>query len=66
MEPATGEAWLLALWGRYGETWHFFAVPGQGGSIPARMDGQALGQGLVSAVGRTGLESSRVPVLDPR
>ena len=66
VEPASGEAWLLALWGRYGETWHFFAVPGQGGSIPARMDGQALGQSLVSAVGRTGLESPRVPVLDAR
>ena len=59
----SGEAWLLALWGRYGETWHFFTVPGSGGSIPAHQDGQPLGRCLVSAVGRTGLESPRVALV---
>ena len=66
VEPEPGGAWLLALWVRYGETWHFFAVPGGGGTIPAQVDAQRAGQCLVSAVGRTGLESQRVPVLEPR
>ena len=48
------------------EAWHFFAMPGGGGTIPAQVDGQRAGQCLVSAVGRTGLESQRGPVLEPR
>jgi uncharacterized lipoprotein YddW (UPF0748 family) len=63
----TGEApGLLAVWGRYGKIWHFFAVPSGTGVIPAQIGGQALDQAIASAVGRTGLESPRAAVRDQR
>jgi hypothetical protein len=66
LRVASDSPGLLALWARYGDTWHFFTLPGGGGTLPALVDGQPLGRALASAVGRTGLESPRVPLLDQR
>jgi uncharacterized lipoprotein YddW (UPF0748 family) len=67
VELASGDSpWLLAVWGRYGQTWRFFAFPGGSGVLPAHSGGQPLGPVRASAVGRTGLESPRVAVVDTR
>ena len=58
--------WLLALWAHYGGEWRFFTLPGTGGLLPASHEGQPLDNVLVSAVGRTGLESLRVTAADER
>lgn len=55
-----GRPWILAVWGRYGDRWRFFTLPGGTGTLPAQVDGADLGPVVVSAVGRTGLESPRV------
>ncbi len=63
VELTTGEVpWLLAVWGRYGNTWHFFTIPDGTGTLPTHFGGSPLGLVFVSAVGRTGLESPRVAV----
>ena len=60
------QPWRLAVWGRYGGAWRFFALPPGGGSIPAQSGSQPLGLALVSAIGRTGLESPRLAAKDER
>ena len=49
VELASGEApWLLAVWGRYGDTWQFFILPGGAGTIPAKSGGIPLGPAVAS------------------
>lgn len=63
LELTAGEApWLLGVWGRYGDSWRFFTLPKGAGTIPARSDAGPLAAIVVSAIGRTGLESPRVTV----
>ncbi len=57
---------LLAIWGRYGATWRLFTLPGGGGTLPARLDGQPLDLAFAASVGRTGRESPRVALGDAR
>jgi uncharacterized lipoprotein YddW (UPF0748 family) len=52
--------WLLALWARYGGSWRFFVLPQGTGAIPDRIAGSPPATVIVSAIGRTGLESPRV------
>jgi len=67
VELTTGNVpWLLAVWGRYGNTWRFFTLSGGAGTIPAQSGGSPLGLAFASAVGRTGLESPRVAAKDER
>jgi uncharacterized lipoprotein YddW (UPF0748 family) len=67
VEMAHGDPpWLLAVWGRYGDSWRFYTLPGGAGTIPARSSDVPLSAAVASAVGRGGLESPRVAVLDGR
>ena len=62
VELASGEApWLSGGLGPIRRTWRFFTFPGGAGAIPAQSEAASLsGPLVVSAVGRTGLESPRV------
>ncbi len=64
--PDGERPWLLAVWGRYGERWRFFTLPGGSGTIPAQSDGVELAAAYVSAVGRNGLESPVAAAQDTR
>ena len=67
VEVAKGDVpWLLAVWGRYGDAWKFFVLPGGRGVIPAESGGDHLGPAFVSAVSRTGFESPRAAARDER
>ncbi len=54
-------SWQVAIWARHSEAWSFSVVPAAAGMarIPARVAGKPLDALVVSAVGRTGLESPR-------
>lgn len=64
--PEGNRPWLLAVWGRYGARWRFFTLPGGSGTIPAQLEGAELAAVVVSAVGRSGLESPAVAAQDAR
>ncbi len=67
VEVAAGDIpWLVAVWGRYGDAWKFFVLPGGRGDIPAEFAGNRLGPVFVSVVGPTGLESPRAAARDER
>jgi len=57
---------VIAAWGRYGTSWRFFALAPADRRLPAAWGGQRLGLVVVSALGRTGVESPRARALEAR
>jgi uncharacterized lipoprotein YddW (UPF0748 family) len=61
---AAPDAWLIAVWSRYGPDWRFMALPAKAAAtrLPSRIGSRPLESLVVSAVDRLGVESERLSV----